>query len=69
MIGRMCTPKSRSGSVTAPAAVVEAWKAGGARKRDLVKQFMAAKGKDMRACILNFRMHACMIVPSKLVAA
>ena len=53
-ISRMVTPKARSGKVSAPPAIVEAWKAGGSRKKDLIKQFMASAGKDdVKPCLAS----------------
>ena len=43
-IGRLVAPKSRSGKVEAPLAVLEEWRAGGARRTALVQQFMKANG-------------------------
>lgn len=43
-IGRMCTPKARSGNVTAPQTLRVEFAAGGTRRMALVRQFLAAAG-------------------------
>lgn len=48
-IGRMCRPKARSGTVEASNEVQKQFKAGGATRMKLIREYMAAADKDCSA--------------------
>ena len=48
-IGRMCRPKARSGAVEASQELQRQFKAGGATRMKLIREYMAAADKDCSA--------------------